>query len=113
MAAPRGLLLFYMFALSFVFSSNHVCLCIEISRPNVVILFADDLGYGDLESYGHPTSVTPNLNNLSSNGLQFMQFYVTSPVCSPSRYVTVSLRVVCELTTTMYTHSYLFTYLLT
>ncbi|XP_033624366.1 arylsulfatase A-like [Asterias rubens] len=74
-----------MFALSFVFSSNHVCLCIEISRPNVVILFADDLGYGDLESYGHPTSVTPNLNNLSSNGLQFMQFYVTSPVCSPSR----------------------------
>ena len=57
------------------------------SKPNIIILFADDLGFGDLESYGHPTSHTPNLSNLSANGLQFMQFYVASPVCSPSRYV--------------------------
>ncbi|PIK45183.1 putative arylsulfatase A [Apostichopus japonicus] len=48
-------------------------------------MFADDLGYGDLQAYGHPTSHTPNLNNLAKNGLLFTQFYVSSPVCSPSR----------------------------
>ena len=58
---------------------------VKLSPPNIVILFADDLGFGDLETYGHPTSVTPNLNQLSASGLQFMQFYVASPVCSPSR----------------------------
>ncbi|XP_071816160.1 arylsulfatase A-like [Apostichopus japonicus] len=54
-------------------------------KPNIVIMFADDLGYGDLQAYGHPTSHTPNLNNLAKNGLLFTQFYVSSPVCSPSR----------------------------
>lgn len=58
-------------------------------KPNIVIMFADDLGYGDLQAYGHPTSHTPNLNNLAKNGLLFTQFYVSSPVCSPSRYVAV------------------------
>ena len=59
------------------------------SKPNIVILFADDLGYGDLEIYGHPTSSTPNLNKLAADGLRFTQFYSTSPVCSPSRLVPV------------------------
>ncbi|XP_072169148.1 arylsulfatase A-like [Diadema setosum] len=53
--------------------------------PNIVILFADDVGYGDLEVYGHPTSSTPNLNKLAEGGLVFTQFYAGSPVCSPSR----------------------------
>ncbi|XP_038074048.1 arylsulfatase A-like [Patiria miniata] len=61
------------------------CDSAKLSPPNVVILFADDLGFGDLETYGHPTSMTPNLNQLSASGLQFMQFYVASAVCSPSR----------------------------
>ncbi len=54
-------------------------------KPNIVILFADDLGYGDIGAYGHPTSYTPNLDNLASEGLLFTQFYSASPVCSPSR----------------------------
>lgn len=54
-------------------------------HPNVVIMFADDLGYGDLAAYGHPTSTTPNLDALAAQGLTFTQFYTASPVCSPSR----------------------------
>ena len=45
------------------------------------------LGYGDLGVYGHPTSHTPNLDQMASEGLVFTQFYVASPVCSPSRFV--------------------------
>ena len=60
-------------------------LAISADKPNIVILFADDLGYGDLGFYGHPTSTTPNLDALGEAGLVFTQFYTASPVCSPSR----------------------------
>ena len=53
--------------------------------PNVVILFADDLGYGDLGSYGHPYNRTPNLDALAAEGQRWTDFYVADPVCSPSR----------------------------
>lgn len=54
-------------------------------RPNFIILFADDLGYGDLQCYGHPTIRTPNLDNMAKEGVQLTSFYVASSVCSPSR----------------------------
>jgi arylsulfatase A len=57
-------------------------------RPNIVILLADDLGYGDLQlsgGGGHPTSKTPNLNKLALNSMVMNNFYVASPLCSPSR----------------------------
>uniref|UniRef100_A0A8C5MXA8 Arylsulfatase A n=1 Tax=Leptobrachium leishanense TaxID=445787 RepID=A0A8C5MXA8_9ANUR len=53
--------------------------------PNIVLIFADDLGYGDLGCYGHPTSLTPNLDWMASNGLRFKDFYSAAPLCSPSR----------------------------
>jgi arylsulfatase A len=53
--------------------------------PNIVILFADDLGYGDLGCYGHPTIATPNLDRMAQQGLRFTQFYVGECVCTPSR----------------------------
>ena len=56
-----------------------------VNKPNIIILFADDLGYGDLQLYGHPTSSTPNLNSMASEGLVLTQFYSANPVCSPSR----------------------------
>ena len=54
-------------------------------RPNVVIMFADDLGYGDLGSFGHPYIRTPNIDELAANGQRWTDFYVAAPVCSPSR----------------------------
>lgn len=53
--------------------------------PNIVILFSDDLGYGDLESYGNPQSITPALTRLGNEGIKFNAMYSSSPVCSPSR----------------------------
>ncbi|HMQ46923.1 MAG TPA: sulfatase [Saprospiraceae bacterium] len=55
-------------------------------RPNFILIFADDLGYGDLGCYGHPTIKTPNLDRLAQEGLKFTQFYSSSPACSASRY---------------------------
>ena len=72
------------FCLSLIFS----CQSENISdnrRPNFIILFADDLGYGDLQCYGHPTIRTPNLDNMAKEGVQLTSFYVASSVCSPSR----------------------------
>ncbi|KAM6385880.1 arylsulfatase A isoform 2-T2 [Alca torda] len=53
--------------------------------PSFVLLLADDLGFGDLGSYGHPSSATPHLDRMASRGLRFTSFYSSSPVCSPSR----------------------------
>lgn len=55
------------------------------SRPNVVLMYVDDLGYGDLASYGHPVIKTPNIDRLASQGLRMTAFYAPSPLCSPSR----------------------------
>ncbi|KAG9340023.1 hypothetical protein JZ751_022134 [Albula glossodonta] len=59
--------------------------CSGFQPPNVVLLYADDLGLGDLRSYGHPSSITPNLDKLAAYGLRFTDFYSSSPACSPSR----------------------------
>ncbi len=53
--------------------------------PNIVILFADDLGYGDLGCYGHPAIRTPHLDRLADEGLRLTSYYAGSCVCSPSR----------------------------
>lgn len=53
--------------------------------PNVVILYADDLGYGDLGCYGHPTIRTPQLDRMAAEGMRFTAFYSAAEVCTPSR----------------------------
>ena len=53
--------------------------------PNFVVIFCDDMGYGDLGCYGHPTIHTPNLDRMAAEGVKFTQFYSASSVCTPSR----------------------------
>jgi len=55
-------------------------------RPNVVIFFLDDSGYGDYSHNGNPTIHTPNITKMVQEGMNFTQCYVTSPACSASRY---------------------------
>ncbi|NQT41202.1 MAG: sulfatase, partial [Planctomycetes bacterium] len=54
-------------------------------QPNIVIIFADDLGYGDLGCFGHPTIHTPNLDRMAAEGQRWTQFYAAASVCTPSR----------------------------
>ena len=53
--------------------------------PNIVVIFADDMGYGDIGVYGHPTIKTPNLDKMASEGQKWTNFYVAASVCTPSR----------------------------
>src|SRR4051812_32403459 len=57
----------------------------EGTKPNIVFLLADDLGYADLKCYGHPYAHTPNLDQLASEGTRFTQFCMTGITCCPSR----------------------------
>lgn len=55
------------------------------SRPNFVVVFIDDMGYGDLSCYGNTRVETTNIDRLAAEGIRFTQFYVAAPICSPSR----------------------------
>ena len=57
----------------------------ENPKPNIVFIFADDWGWGDLSCHGHPYVKTPNIDRLAEEGTDFMRFTVASGVCSPSR----------------------------
>ena len=57
----------------------------KTSKPNVIIIFTDDQGYGDLGVYGHPTIKTPNLDRMANEGQKWTNFYVSANVCTPSR----------------------------
>ncbi len=54
-------------------------------KPNIIFVFIDDMGYGDLPLYGNAGVSTPNIDKLAREGMYFKQFYVNSPICSPSR----------------------------
>ncbi|MGE0759312.1 MAG: sulfatase [Pirellulaceae bacterium] len=54
-------------------------------RPNVIVIYADDLGWGDLGCYGHPSIRTPHLDRLAAEGIRFTSFYSAAEVCTPSR----------------------------
>ena len=54
-------------------------------RPNILVILADDLGYGELGCQGGKDVPTPNIDSLAQNGIRFTSGYVSCPVCSPSR----------------------------
>jgi len=57
----------------------------DMSRPNIILINCDDLGYGDLGCYGSTVNRTPALDRMAKEGVRFTDFYMASPVCSPSR----------------------------
>lgn len=59
----------------------------EVKTPNIIFILADDLGYGDLGSYGQKVIQTPRLDRMAAEGIRFTQFYAGATVCAPSRSV--------------------------
>ena len=57
----------------------------QTAKPNVVVIFCDDLGYGDLGGFGHPTIQTPHLDKMAAEGQKWTSFYAAASVCTPSR----------------------------
>ncbi|MBI1311494.1 sulfatase-like hydrolase/transferase [bacterium] len=56
------------------------------ARPNIVVIMADDLGYGDVSCYGATALATPNIDRLAENGLRFTSGYCSASTCTPTRY---------------------------
>ncbi len=79
-----NLIIILVFLVSCKSSKNEVSS--ETSKPNIIIVYFDDLGYGDLSAYGATKIKTPNLDYLANNGLKFTNAYATSATCTPSRY---------------------------
>ncbi len=71
------LLFFVFFSLALSAQKN--------SRPNIIYIMADDLGYADISCYGRKDYQTPNLDKLCTQGVKFMNAYATAPVCTPTR----------------------------
>ncbi len=70
------------FLLVLVLALPHVA---SAQQPNIVLILVDDLGYGDLQSYGADDMRTPHIDSLIAAGMRFDRFYANSPVCSPTR----------------------------
>ncbi|MBT5813000.1 MAG: sulfatase-like hydrolase/transferase, partial [Opitutales bacterium] len=75
----------FKLTLALLYLSLSASLAAADQRPNIVVIICDDLGYGDLASYGHPHIQTPNLDRMATEGVRFTDFYSTAPVCSASR----------------------------
>jgi arylsulfatase A-like enzyme len=70
---------------SVFYACSTALLAQNISRPNVIIILADDLGYGDLGCYGHPKFRTPNLDRMAAEGAKLTHFNCPAPFCAPTR----------------------------
>ena len=72
----------FSFIFCFIFLSTTAQ---KTSKPNIIFIFADDLGYGDVACYGQQKIETPNIDKLAQQGMKFTQFYSGSTVCAPAR----------------------------
>ncbi|MDT8302296.1 MAG: sulfatase-like hydrolase/transferase [Sedimentisphaerales bacterium] len=72
-------------AVSLAITSGALAGAKTINRPNILMILVDDLGYGDLSSYGAKDMQTPNIDKLMASGMRFDNFYANCPVCSPTR----------------------------
>jgi len=62
-----------------------VCVTVNTAKPNIVIMFMDDMGWGDIGVHGNPAKETPNIDKMAAEGMLFPSFYAAAPLCSPSR----------------------------
>jgi len=78
----------------------------SLKKPNIVMIFTDDMGYADISSFAQtPLKVrTPNIDRIANEGMKFTQFYVSSPICSPSRAAVLSGRFAPESGITSFLH---------
>ncbi|HMJ48605.1 MAG TPA: sulfatase-like hydrolase/transferase, partial [Ferruginibacter sp.] len=72
------ILLFFLFQHSFTSGQKN-------SKPNIIYIMADDMGYADMSAYGRKDYQTPNLDKLAAQGIKFMNAYAAAPVCTPTR----------------------------
>jgi uncharacterized sulfatase len=70
-----------------------LCPTLHAAQPNFIMVFIDDMGWGDFSCFGNQDVQTPNIDRIAAEGIRFEQFYVNAPICSPSR---------CALTTGTY-----------
>src|SRR5678816_1166215 len=89
------ILLFALFLSPLVYSA-------EPTRPNIVFILADDLGWNDLACYGRAEHHTPNLDRLAREGLRFTCAYAAQPICSPSRAAILTGKTPARLHLTTY-----------
>jgi uncharacterized sulfatase len=79
-----------------LFVPHAVCAAENVpSKPNIIVVLIDDMGWSDLSCFGNQTIQTPNIDRLAQEGISFMQFHVGMPICSPSR---------CAILTGQYPH---------
>src|SRR5215212_7293780 len=88
---------------------NFFSVCIHLTfaqkketRPNIIYMMTDDLGYADLSCYGRKDYQTPNLDKLCSQGVKFMNAYATAPVCTPTRVAFMTGRYPARLEVGLY-----------
>jgi arylsulfatase A len=89
--ADRTILVYFVFFVSLVvfsvLTAAHYAKAASTEHPNIVLIMADDLGYGELGCYGQKLIKTPNIDELARGGVRFTDFHCGSPVCAPSRCV--------------------------
>ena len=76
-----------LFLFTLLLTVTFACERQELDTPNIIYILADDLGYGELGSFGQKEIETPNLDKLANDGMIFTDHYSGSPVCAPSRSV--------------------------
>ncbi len=79
--SPMKTLFVLAFTLCVLCGSTHA----DTKSPNIVVVFIDDMGWGDFSCFGNEEAKTKNVDRLAEEGIRFSQFYVNSPICSPSR----------------------------
>lgn len=79
--------IYFIIQVFFISLSSYLSPGSNIEKPNIILILADDLGYGELGCYGQKLIKTPNIDRLAAEGIKFTQFYAGSTVCAPSRSV--------------------------